>query len=60
MILTGDRDRRNPRTEVAAVAPPDAAAGKLDIIVTVSTDADYDATSRPQFGRQVLDVDVGP
>ena len=53
-------DRRNPRTEVAAVAPQDVATAQLDIIVAVSTDADYDATSRPQFGRRVLDVDVGP
>ena len=60
MILTGDRDRRNPRTEVAVVAPQDATTGQLDIIVAVSTDSDYDALSRPQFRRRVLDVDVGP
>ena len=58
--MTGNRDRRNSRTKIAAVAPQDAATGQPDIVITVSTDADYDATSCPQFGRRALDVDVGP
>ena len=58
--MTGNWDRRNPRTKIAAVAPQGAATGQLDIVIAVSTDADYDATSLPQFGRRVLDVNVGP
>ena len=57
LVMTGNRDRRNLRTKRT---PQDAATGQLGIVIAVSSDADYDATSRPQFERRVLDVDVGP
>ena len=54
--MTGNRDRRNLRTKIAAVAPQDAATGQLDSVIAVSTDADYEATSCPQFRPRILNI----
>ena len=54
--MTGNRDRTNLRTKIAAVVLQDAATGQLDIVIAVSTDADNDATSRPQFRPKILKI----
>ena len=54
--MTGNRDRRNPSTKIAAIAPQDAATGQLHIVIAVSTDADYDAQSRSQFRPSFLNI----
>ena len=53
--MTGNRDRRNPSTNIAAIAPQDAATGQLRIVIAVST-YDYDATSRSQFRPRILNI----